>query len=259
MGQKNYILSVFFLMFISCGQMNTMFAPDGVYSVSARTGQYTLDECAVVRSNTPIHPYFIKAVDDDPDIRKLIVFLQTPGGEVVGKKVTYIIDPDKGVSLPESGKTDSAFSADPGFTGDSGSAFTDGPSFTEDPAFEDDSGFPEGSAATGDPAFPDGSGLDGFAPADDPDSAGGSGFPDDSGSAGLWDGTPEESGENGGIYFFFKRDTITGQSSQYDEDAIYVKNLSGILPPLLLPPDIAAGQYILVFQVIGEKGVLYRT
>ncbi|MDR2743175.1 MAG: hypothetical protein LBB98_13635 [Treponema sp.] len=205
----------------------------------------------------PIHPYFITSVDDDLDIRKLTVFLQTPNGEIVSKKVTYIIDSDKGISLPEAGSTGSAFSDESGFIGDSAS--------TDESAFSDESGFIGDSASTDESAFSDDSvSVDGSASADDPVSVDGSASTDDSvseddfGFTGLWDETDEERGGNGsGAYRFFKRESIAEPSLQY-EDAIYVKKLSGTLPPLLLPQDIEMGQYILVFQVLGEKGVLNR-
>jgi hypothetical protein len=210
--------------------MDTVFSSDGAYNVSVKAGQYTLDECAIVRSDTPIHPYFIKPVDEDPDVQKLTVFLQTPGGEIVSKKVTYILDPDNGVSTPESGSQDSSGETDK----------TDPASVTE-PAFTADPVPPEDPASAADPVS-----------TDNPFSS------DEPADAGLWDGTAEDTGENDDVYRVFKREIIPKPSLPYNEDIIYVKKLSGALPPLLLPPDIEAGQYTLVFQILGEKGILNR-
>jgi hypothetical protein len=203
--------------------MDTVFFSEGVYKVSARVGQYTLDECAVIRSDTPIYPYFIKSVDEDPDILKLTVFLQNLNGEILSKKVTYIIDPDKETSTFQSGSLDSAGETDK----------TDSSSGT-DPVSEVDPGITTGSASG----------------ADVGDSGPGDGNP--------LDGTAEEAGENEDAYRFSKRETGANPPLPYDEDIIYVKKLSGDLPPLFLPRNMEPGQYTLVFQIAGKQGVLNR-
>ncbi|MDR2403805.1 MAG: hypothetical protein LBD78_07210 [Spirochaetaceae bacterium] len=84
-----YISLIIFLT--ACGQLDTVFSPTGTYRVSARAAAYTLDECAIVESGTPIYPYFIGSVADDPDLRGLTVFLQSTGGETISRKVQYVL------------------------------------------------------------------------------------------------------------------------------------------------------------------------
>jgi hypothetical protein len=210
---------VFSLFFASCGQMDTLFFQAGNYRVTARVGQYTLDECSIVESDTPIRPYFIESVDDDPDIRGLIVFLQSLNGEVISKKLLYTTDPAKAAPDAGSGgnKTD---------TIQAGSPAEDSETLSGDPA-----DFGEENGSGGD-ASTDGASS-----------------------------TTEETGEPGeyaDAYRFRESKTILEPSIRYTEDAIYVKKLNGDLPSLFLPEELEAGQYILVFQVLGKEDILYR-
>jgi hypothetical protein len=256
MYRRIFRVSFIFLIFTSCGQMDTVFSSDGVYKISAKVGQYTLDECAVIRSDAPIHPYFIKSVDEDPDIWKLTVFLQNLHGELLSKKVTYIIDPDKETSTFQSDSQDSS-----GETDKTDSAFPAGSGFGYDPGIGTDSGITAGSASEADP----GSGTDPAFTADSPpDADPGDPAPQDTNSGDQapgdiypLDGTAEEPGENDGAYRFLKRETASNNPSlPYNEDVIYVKKLGGDLPPLFLPKNMEPGQYILVFQIIGKQGIL---
>ncbi|MDR0387955.1 MAG: hypothetical protein LBH57_07940 [Treponema sp.] len=231
--------------------MDTVFSSGGVYKVSARAGQYTLDECAVIGSDTPIYPYFISSVNEDPDIWKLTVFLQSLNGEILSKKVTYIIDPGKEDSTFESGSWNSSGETGiPNSPFNAGSGYDAGSGFTTGSGYETDSGFTTGSGYDADSGFTTGSGYEA-------DSGYGAGFPFETDP---WDGTAGETGEIDGAYRFFKRETSANSPLPYtdNEDVIYVKKLGGNLPPLSLPRNMEPGQYILVFQVIGKQGVLHQ-
>ncbi|MDR0378232.1 MAG: hypothetical protein LBH70_10620, partial [Spirochaetaceae bacterium] len=146
MYRKICVASSIFLIFTSCGQMNTVFSfsSNGVYKVSAKVGQYTLDECAVIPSGVPVYPYFLNPADEDPDIQKITIFLQNSYGEIMSKKVTYIIDPDRETSTGAPYMPDSGSSSGPAPPADSYSSFDDPfmtPNFNSsgDPALSPDS------------------------------------------------------------------------------------------------------------------------
>jgi hypothetical protein len=217
---------IFSLFFAGCGQLDTMFSLSGTYKVTAKAGQYTLDECSIVKADTPIQPYFIEPVDDDPDIRGLTIFLQSLDGEIISKKLMYTTDPGKGTPSAGSGVTDSGTSI--GLPADSGEKTGSGTDKT-----------------TGSSSMTGG------------DLSTGTNDSSDSSADGV-SSTTEETGEYADVYRFRESKTIIEPSIRYNEDAIYVKKLSGDLPPLLLPEELEAGQYILVFQVLGDEGILYR-
>ncbi|MDR3334140.1 MAG: hypothetical protein LBT13_04535 [Treponema sp.] len=85
-----------------------VFPTVGSYHVSAYiNNEYSLDEYSIIKGNDAIRPYFATSdsIADDPDVRGLTVFLQTPGGVLAGGKIRYILDTVKTVK-PETNSTD---------------------------------------------------------------------------------------------------------------------------------------------------------
>ena len=75
----------------SGGALDWVLPSTGTYQINAYINEYSLNECSIIRQNDTIRPYFIHSVADDPDIQGLIVFLQDPLGTVAGKKTWYAV------------------------------------------------------------------------------------------------------------------------------------------------------------------------
>ncbi|MDR2397886.1 MAG: hypothetical protein LBD74_03890 [Spirochaetaceae bacterium] len=67
------------------------------YEVNAFINGYSLNECSIINRNDTIQPYFVDSVGNDPDLRGLVIFLQDPSGQTVGKKIRYTLASSKSV------------------------------------------------------------------------------------------------------------------------------------------------------------------
>ncbi|MDR2606942.1 MAG: hypothetical protein LBC57_01000 [Treponema sp.] len=83
----------FSTLFFSCGELDTVLPTSGTYRVNALVNNQTLDDCAVIRSDDQIQPFFANSVANDPDVSGLTVFLKDSGGAVYGKTL-YTLKPD---------------------------------------------------------------------------------------------------------------------------------------------------------------------
>jgi hypothetical protein len=236
-----------------CGELDTMLASNAVYQVNAAVEGRNLDEYAIVGINSRIRPYFLSSLKNDPDVAGLVVFIKTPAGEVVSKKVRYVpgsADYVSGqpISIDEDGDAPEDASGSP----ETGAGWT---TPEQEASGEDVSGSVNSEKGTDGETPP---------PQEEP----------------LWDDSPENEGEDeesanagqdfftgttadGGldieqVYQIREKRTSSGYSEAADPDeiAVYVSNLDGDLPALLFPEKLAAGIYILVFQVLGPHGVL---
>jgi hypothetical protein len=245
---------------VGCGELDTMLASNAVYQVNASVEGRSLDEYAVVGVDSRIRPYFLSSLKNDPDVTGLVVFLKTPAGEVVSKKVRYIPG------------TAGRISGQPINIDKNGDA-----QGTDVPA--DVSGVPEtpvgqttqeqeasGEAVSGSVSSEEGAGDETSPPEEES----------------LWDGSPENENEDdneedvdtgqdffagttadggleiGQVYQIREIKTPSGsrEAADPDELVVYVSNLDGDLPALLFPEKLAIGIYILVFQVLGPNGTL---
>ncbi|MDR2210168.1 MAG: hypothetical protein LBO65_01675 [Spirochaetaceae bacterium] len=77
-----------------CGELDTVLPSAGTYRVNARVNDAALDDCSLVNAKDRIYPYFDSSVAADPDLTGLAVFLQTPSGQGVGKKIRYTLKAD---------------------------------------------------------------------------------------------------------------------------------------------------------------------
>jgi hypothetical protein len=82
-------------LFLTCGELDTVLPSTGTYQVNALINNTSLNESSLIAKNDRIFPYFASSVTGDPDIRGLLVFLQDPSGETVGKKIHYTLNPAK--------------------------------------------------------------------------------------------------------------------------------------------------------------------
>jgi hypothetical protein len=99
------------VLLIACGEMGTAFPASGTYRVNALIGKVSLDECSIITEKDTIRPFFINSVTNDPDITGLMVFLQSPEGEIAGKRVQYTLKAVDTGAVPGDG-TESGGAAD---------------------------------------------------------------------------------------------------------------------------------------------------
>jgi hypothetical protein len=100
---RNYwaFLSVlgFTLFLTGCGDLGMVLPSQGSYQVNAQVldkddtdSSYTLDTYSVVKSSSKIRPYFVNSVAGDPDVQGLMVFVQDYSGNIVSRRVHYLLD-----------------------------------------------------------------------------------------------------------------------------------------------------------------------
>jgi hypothetical protein len=257
-------LLVLFSAFIAagCGELDTILSSNlstnsAVYRVNATVEGRNLDECAIVGIGSRIRPYFLDPIESDRDITGLVVFLETPRGELVSRKVRYIpgfadrsseqsLETNTGVDgqileddAPESTKTAAELTG----SGEISSGGTGLGTDAENLGAESGEGRGYGTQAASDGSSPNGN-----SPQDRGEANG-------NGSSGSDDGREKET-----VYQIREKKTFSEpeESANPDELVVYVSNLGEDLPALLFPEKLAIGPYILVFQVMGLQDVLSR-
>ncbi|MDR1894799.1 MAG: hypothetical protein LBQ61_08985, partial [Spirochaetales bacterium] len=194
-------------VFCTCGELDTVLPSSGTYKVNALVNETSLNDSSLISKNDRIYPFFASSVTDDPDITGLLVFLQGPGGETVGKKIHYTLEaPGKEAPREPIAEPIKETAAKP---------------VTEKPKEQTPESADE-TAGEGDPDSPEPE-LEQVKPAP---------------AAPLPEPVKTEISEK--------------------ESLIHVNRLDKDLPPFSLPEDLEIGQYALVFQVLGEKEILYQ-
>jgi hypothetical protein len=97
------LLSLFYSIFLAAcgGGGNLLLSSAGTYQVNAYINDYSLDNCSLIRQNDVIRPYFVNSVINDPDIKGLTVFLKNSLGQAVGKKTCYMMPTQKPLNETE--------------------------------------------------------------------------------------------------------------------------------------------------------------
>jgi hypothetical protein len=238
-----------------CGELDTILSSNlsanSVYRVNATVEGRDLDECAIVGIDSRIRPYFLDSIEGDPDVTGLVVFLETPKGELASRKVRYVPgspeqssgqsigtdrDPDGqilGDDTPETpaGQMESGESVfeeiESGVDAENLDAESGEGEKDEIPPVND--GLPDGNSSQ----EKEGADVERFSDSDD-----------------VWEGEA--------VYQIRGKRSFSGieETADTDELVVYVSKLSRELPALLLPEKLAIGSYILVFQVLGLQGVL---
>jgi hypothetical protein len=89
-----------------CEEFDMVHSPGETYRISARVDAELVDNCGIVGASSHVRPYFINSVSNDPDVAGLSVFLRSPGGDAVSKKVRYSLGvPSRRDELTETGST----------------------------------------------------------------------------------------------------------------------------------------------------------
>ncbi|MDR0568805.1 MAG: hypothetical protein LBG87_06330 [Spirochaetaceae bacterium] len=213
------------VLFAGCSGENFDFIlpTNGIYKVDAYINETPLSVSSIIRQNDTVSPYFTNPLSNDPDVHGLIVFLQSPSGMLIGKKIWYTLgtetSPPKDTEKPAEPP---AQPADPGTAASpSGGTVQPNPPAPAAPANPPATGTNPPTAAT--PP----------APAANP-------------------AEPEASPETP---LSARRANVIGDLSQYR--IIPVDRLDRNLPAFSMSESIEIGFYLMVFQILGEKDLLY--
>lgn len=243
--------------------MDSVFSSGGTYyRVNAMVNKNSLESYSIIRKGDEIHPYFVNSVNNDPDIMGLTVFLQTLSGQIVSSKVQYTLEdenkeedqgefdllPEFGPETPGAGEETPLLSAEvpAGEGGDQGAPETGGESA--------ETGAPPETGEAGNQTVPEAGGE----PAGEAPSPGTA-----EGSAG--EGAPESSPPEETAQDEPQNRAETSQEpgpaadSGPQETVIHVRELDRDLPAFPLPENLEIGRYIMVFQILGAKDILYKS
>jgi hypothetical protein len=91
----NLTLLTFSVLLAACGNMNTVIAKDGSYSLNAFVGTRNLDDGAAISSSDSIRPAFSSQAEDDPDVVGIRVSLETVAGSPAASDIVYRLSSDK--------------------------------------------------------------------------------------------------------------------------------------------------------------------
>jgi hypothetical protein len=87
-----FLPAVLLILFLTaCSEMDTILPSSITYQVSASVGKTSLDDYSVIGKDDAVRPVFINSVVNDPDLAGLLVYLESPEGEKIGKKVYYLL------------------------------------------------------------------------------------------------------------------------------------------------------------------------
>jgi hypothetical protein len=96
--RRAFIILFISSLFLTCGELDTVLPSSGTYKVNALVNnsslnESSLNESSLITKNDRIFPYFVTSVTGDPDVQGLLIFLQTPAGEIAEKKIHYTLKP----------------------------------------------------------------------------------------------------------------------------------------------------------------------
>jgi hypothetical protein len=206
-------------LFVTCGELDTLFPSNGSYQVRTLVNDRSLEECSIIRSNDKIRPYFAVSVVNDPDLIGLLVYLQDYQGEIVGEKVQYTLQAYAGESaLTETEALEVMKEEEEGLE-QPNNPFSGETAFGEDEIFaeEADENETDGQMA--------------------------------------WE-LPEYGAVREKWSFTDVKPVETNIDVELE---IAVRSLAQELPYFYLPKNLEIGPYILVFEAIGQREVLSRT
>ena len=275
----------------ACGEMDTVFPSVGSYRVSARVNEISLEECSVVNRNSKIRPYFVNSIANDPDITGLAVYLQTVRGEIISQKVRYTLSataqaPSGDEKPPENsgtaaGKIDTPAAPASQQTGkdpQTGDQKAEGQNGTKAEEHVEEKSGNDGTQKTASPpaqaapvTLPSTEEPPGIPSKDEKDKedalsenetgaflSGAGSLPVEAEAEVLPPDIQEESPLSQQNSIIIRQKKTGGASPQavYSDTVIGVTSLNGNLPFFTLPADLDIDQYLLVFQVLGARGVL---
>jgi hypothetical protein len=198
-----------FLVYFSCGNMDSSLLSSNSYRVTAIIGGPSLEERTVVGGKDSIQPAFLNSVLNDPDLRGLAVYIQSSQGRRVSGTIRYRL---KGEASPQTPQEETVEAANPAELEEEDSAVPaeigegEAPVETEESA-KSPAALPA-EAAADTPALPTKSGI-----------------------------------------------RQLGPEGEY---IMEVKRLDRDIPAFTLPAGLEPGVYTLVFEMLGEEGVLSR-
>ncbi|MDR2807720.1 MAG: hypothetical protein LBB43_01785 [Spirochaetaceae bacterium] len=229
--QKFYILIAvlfFSMLFVSCKEMEMVFTTGTVYKVTAQVNGTTIEGNTIITDKDAIAPYFITSVAKDPDLRSLTVILQNSAGEIVMDKVCYTLGvPSVMEEVPFTSRDTIPTSENTTLTNrETSPSNEDSPPEELPPTSEDTTPTNE------EPPLMTGE----LSPANEE----------------ITQTAEPEKFENWTVQRPISNPIANTRT-------IGVDSLAGLLPPFLIPNTVPPGQYSLIFQVQGEKAVLFTT
>jgi hypothetical protein len=90
--EKIFVFSLLILLFISCGDMGTIF-PSGSsnYQVSAYVNDSRIRDNSIIKTGDVIRPAFQNPISNDPDLTGLQVYIEDSKGNMIGEAVHYSV------------------------------------------------------------------------------------------------------------------------------------------------------------------------
>ena len=216
---KAVALLLCFSLFVTCGELDTLFPSGGSYQVRTLVNGSSLEDCSIIRSNDKIRPYFAMSVVNDPDLIGLLVYLEDAQGEIIGERIQYTLQAYAGDSALTEAELMEVMSGEeekPNQSDDPPSEKTTASDETE--FFEEDD---EGE-------------TDGRIPWE---------LPEHGAVREKWSFT----------------NTKSVEKNANVEIEVAVKSLAQELPYFSFPKNLEIGPYTLVFEAIGQKEILSRT
>ncbi|MFP3043342.1 hypothetical protein LQZ19_16130 [Treponema primitia] len=227
-----FSILVFSLFLSSCGEMDDVFSShfpsQGTYWVNALIdGDYTLDEYSAVNQNSKIRPFFVNSVVNDPDVRGLMVFVQDLSGATVSRKVQYVLSTDTQTKQVE----------EKDLLGTSEDGENSRKDYPEDPPPESLTAGPDKTSSAEEKT--DGTAL--------------SAEKGETDTAVITEIGSKAEGTSS------TADTPADHPTVSEDQVLLVKHLEQYLPAFRIFENLKIGRYNLIFQVLGDKDVLYRT
>ncbi|MDR2479742.1 MAG: hypothetical protein LBD48_10590 [Treponema sp.] len=85
------LILISLILLAGCGELDSLFSSNGTYQVQVLVNGSSLEDCALIRAEDQIRPYFTSSVTKDPDLTGLRLFLQNTRGEVTGSRIYSIL------------------------------------------------------------------------------------------------------------------------------------------------------------------------
>ncbi|MDR1597203.1 MAG: hypothetical protein LBR99_05810 [Treponema sp.] len=295
--QKFRVMSIilgFSLFLGACGDLGMVLPSQGTYQVNALVdGDYTLDEYSVINQNSKICPFFMNSVVNDPDVRGLTVFVQNLSGAVVSRKVRYVLSQESSADTQEETLretnpqgTSGEASQDTGEYSPADEPGSDTGDGSENDSYPEDSpeGLTENTPETEspppleDPGIPEIDNADAAAlveaeaDAAEPETPAETDIPAETSSPSAAQAetgvSPSDKTDTAAAATQVKENPVNSpvkspsgvSTSEVLEDQVLpVKQLDQYLPAFRIFENLGIGRYNLVFQVLGDKEILYRT
>jgi hypothetical protein len=112
--EKTALLAGALVLLGACNQIDSVFPSAGTYQVDALAGQLSLEEYSVIAGGETLLPYFASPVAGDPDLRRLVLYVEGPEGNPLGRRVSYDMELSRQADGGEAGESAGGAPPEPG-------------------------------------------------------------------------------------------------------------------------------------------------